>query len=385
MVTDFLPASETFVYTQLQAQGELHQAVFTRRRTNADIFPFSPVSVDPVGRYSAAVMNLLPGAKRLSNPYRRRLVRRLRSFEPDVIHAHFGWGAVDALPSAAELSIPLLTAFHGADVYAPDSSVPGMPDSYRRLFATGTLFTCVGPRAAAELVQRGCPEDRIRLVPVGIDLGQFRFAPAAPGDPLILLQVGRLVPKKGVDTTIRAFARAQSDLGGSELWIVGDGPERKPLTRLVASLGISARVTFWGAQAGSEVRRLMGKAHIGIQPSKAAPNGDREGSPTVIIEMQASGVDVVATRHSDIPFIVPRPGDLVAEDDVEGLANELSRRVRLGPSQRNDRLAEARAFVEDRHDASRIAKQLGEIYGDAIARGPREAGPHRGNKRFLRA
>jgi glycosyltransferase involved in cell wall biosynthesis len=373
VLTDFLPASETFVYTQLQAQSELEQAVFTRRRSNASLFPFTPVSVDAVGRYASAFVRHVPASIRLGDPYPRRLESRLRTFQPDLIHAHFGWAAVDALLSSSELATPLIAAFHGADVYAPESAVPGMPGSYEELFATGMLFTCVGPNAAAALADRGCPADRIRLVPVGIDLAQFRFAPAPRRGPLVLLQVGRLVPKKGSDLAIRAFARAQPALGSSELWIVGDGPQRRPLAGLAAELGIADHVTFWGAQPPTEVRRLMGKAHIGLQPSRVAADGDREGTPTVILEMEASGVDVVATRHSDIPFIVPRPGDLVDEGDVAGLADELARRVEASTSVREARLAEARAFVESRHDATRIAAQLGEVYTEAVACSPRAA------------
>jgi glycosyltransferase involved in cell wall biosynthesis len=250
-----------------------------------------------------------------------------------------------------------------------------MPGSYEKLFAAGALFTCVGPGAATELARRGCPADRIRLVPVGIDLAQFRFAPAPRHGSLVLLQVGRLVPKKGTDLAIRAFARARPALGSSELWIVGDGPQRGALARLTAELSIADHVTFWGEQPASQVRRLMGKAHIGMQPSRVAPDGDREGTPTVILEMQASGVDVVATRHSDIPFIVPRPNDLVNEGSVDGLAKELARRAEASASSRDERLAEARAFVERRHDATRVAAQLGEIYTEAVAHDRSGAAP----------
>jgi colanic acid/amylovoran biosynthesis glycosyltransferase len=355
------------VYTQLQAQSELEQAVFARRRSNQSLFPFAPVSIDPIGRYTSALVRHLPSGFPSFDPYPRRLADRLRRFQPDVIHAHFGWAAVDTPYSASELSTPTVTAFHGADVYAPESAVPGMPGSYEKLFAAGTLFTCVGPSAAAALARRGCPADRIRLVPVGIDLAQFRFAPAPRRGSLVFLQVGRLVPKKGTDLAIRAFARAQPAFGSSELWIVGDGPERERLVRLTTELGIGDRVTFWGAQPASEVRRLMGRAHLGVQPSRVGPDGDREGTPTVILEMQATGVDVVATRHSDIPFIVPRPGDLVGEDDVAGLAMELARRAEASTSIRDERLTEARTFVERRHDANRIARQLCEIYAEAVS------------------
>lgn len=369
VLRSFLPVSETFIYTLIQAQTELEQAVFARRRMNGTRFSFAPLFGDPLGRYRSRAVHMLPRVRRPDDPYRSRLVGRLRRFQPDVLHAHFGWAGVDAVHPAAELSLPLIVAFYGADVYAPDSSVKGMPHSYRRLFATGTLFTCVGPRASEELQALGCPPERVRLIPLGVDLSQFPFEPAKRGRPLILLQVARLVAKKGVDTTIKAYARARSRLGAAELWIVGAGPEHGRLVTLAGQLGVADTVHFWGVLPHESVRELMARAHIGVQPSRVAPNGDREGTPTVILEMQARGLDVATTRHTDIPFIVPLPDRLVPEDDAEALAEELVRLADTDTSERQDRLLAARALVERQHDARRVKDLVRNVYQEALGIG----------------
>jgi glycosyltransferase involved in cell wall biosynthesis len=210
-------------------------------------------------------------------------------------------------------------------------------------------------------------------VPLGIDLAAFEFSATPLRRPVILLQVARLVPKKGVRTTIEAYALAGTRLGASELWIVGDGPERRELESSAHRHGVAEQVRFFGALPHADVRELMSQAHIGVQPSVPAPNGDREGTPTVILEMQALGVDVAATNHADIPFIVPFPERLVPEEDASALADELVWLANLTATARTARLEAARSLVEAQHDATRVAETMRTIYAraaDTSARSP---------------
>jgi colanic acid/amylovoran biosynthesis glycosyltransferase len=362
VVRHFLPISETFIYTALCAQADTVQAVFARHRQNERQFEFPDVRLIPRRRLSGAVRRI-PGAPLHLDP----LFRAVRRFGPDVIHAHFSWNAALAMPVASGLSVPLVASFHGADVYAPGRSMPEFEQTYAELFATGSIFTAVGPGAASELQRLGCPSDRLRIVPVGIDLSAFTFAPAPREDSLVILQVSRLAPKKGVDTTLAAFARALPDLAPAELWLIGDGAERPALEELARQLGISAAVHFLGSLPPADVCTRMARAHIGVQPSRRAPDGDAEGTPTVLLEMQARGVDVAATRHTDIPAIVAFPDRLVPEGDSEALADELVRLAHLSERERNERLAAGRNLVERQHDARRIADQMRGIYAEAAA------------------
>jgi colanic acid/amylovoran biosynthesis glycosyltransferase len=346
VVKAYLPLSQTFIHTQLEAQRDLTQMVVTRRRVDGATFPSGRVW--ELDRLSRRLDSRLPGAR----IFGRRAVHPLRRFEPDVLHAHFGWMGHDALVASRALRVPLVVAVHGRDVYAPLYRPGSAREAYGDIFRSGATFTCVGPRAARELADAGCPQDRLHIVPVGIDLERFPFSPAPAVEPVVFLQVARLTPKKGVDVTLRAFSAARASLD-AELWIVGDGPQRDELHGLARDLGIAARVRFHGALAPSEVSALMARAHVGVQASRVAADGDREGSPTVLIEMQARGVDVVATRHADIPFIVAHPDELVDEGDVEGLAAALVE-------------AAGRALVERQHDATSIRSTLRHVYETAI-------------------
>src|SRR5439155_13466167 len=96
--------------------------------------------------------------------------------------------------------------------------------------------------------------------------------------------------------------------------------------RLAAKLDCADAVRITGMVSHTEYRELVAGAHVCLQPSRTAADGDTEGgAPTVILEMQALGIPVVATRHADIPFVVPRPEELAPEGDVDALADALCR------------------------------------------------------------
>jgi colanic acid/amylovoran biosynthesis glycosyltransferase len=365
----YLRPSETFIYTQLQSQATPDQVVVTRRAANRAWFPFDRIYESAPMEGSERGERVARAARRLTgrpNNYQRRIIGVVGEFEGEVLHAHFGWSGVEAIPPAQHLNVPLVTAFHGSDVYVKR---PGdrLSDSYHKLFRVGTIFTCVGPNAGDALIRRGCPRDRLRIVPVGIDLGAFPFRKTQPEGPFTILQVSRLAPKKGVDLSLRAFAKVRESIGDARLWIVGDGPEQRSLVELAKRLGIDHSVKFYGAMASIRTQELMRKAHLGIQPSRIAPNGDREGTPTVLLEFQAIGVEVVASRHADIPSIVAHPDELVEENNVEQLAVAMTLSATRSTTARRERANAGRAVIERRHDAKQIAVQLAEVYRDAVA------------------
>jgi colanic acid/amylovoran biosynthesis glycosyltransferase len=368
VVWSYLASSETFIYTQLMAQAQLDQIVLARNIINRGAFPFTPIyALDrlgtrpQLGRVVRRMRRLAPGP----DSFERRIARRISTLAPDLIHAHFGFSGRAAVHAAVQSDIPLVTAFHGLDVYSP-RAVAGVRDPYDDVFRVGAAFTCVGPKAGEELVRLGCPPARLRIVPVGLDLTAFPFRPQTSSGTFRLLQIARLVPKKGVDLTLKAFALVREELGETELSIVGEGPLRAELMALAATLGITEQVKFYGATPPNRVRELIAAADLGVQPSRIAPSGDREGTPTVILEFEAMGVHVIATDHADIPSIVPDPAALVPEDDVEGLAEAILDARCFGPTERNDRTRAGRALVEERHDAAKIADSLQSIYQDAV-------------------
>jgi colanic acid/amylovoran biosynthesis glycosyltransferase len=168
-----------------------------------------------------------------------------------------------------------------------------------------------------------------------------------------------LVSWKGVDYSLRAFARIHATHPETELHIVGDGPEEQALRQLSRALGVAHAVTFHGRQAPESVRDLMGRCDVFLQHSLDHESGWTEGFGVSITEASASGLPVIVTNSGGIPDQVTEDfnGHLAPQRDVEAfarlmsaLATDPARRRRLGQAGR------ARACQE--FDAAKMAQRL---------------------------
>lgn len=253
------------------------------------------------------------------------LYRQVRKLNPVLIHAHFGPDGVQALPLARSLQVPLLVTFWGFDATVKDEHARRSRRHriYLRrrevLKREARLFIAVSGFIKEKLVEQGFPPDKIVVNYNAVDTETFRPDPAVPREPIVLF-VGRLVEKKGVEYLIRAMARVQAEIPDAELVIIGRGPLRPRLEELAMEL--LNRYRFLGLQPSHVVRSWMNRALLLGAPSVTASTGDSEGMPTVVLEAQAMGLPVVGTAHSGISEAVSHgeTGFLVAERDWEALA-----------------------------------------------------------------
>ncbi len=251
----------------------------------------------------------------------------------DVVLCHFGPNArfAQRLRDVGALRGPLAAVFHGWDLsqFLRRSG----PRPYARLFARGDLFLPISARWAERLRELGCPSERTVVHHMGIDPNRFPFETRdlGPDEPVRVLSVARLVEKKGIEFGIRAVAAYLATPGARplEYCIVGDGPLRADLARLIRDLRVSGHVTLVGHKSQEEVTRELQRAHVFVAPSVTGADGDEEGIPVVLMEALAVGLPVVSTRHSGIPELIEDgvSGVLVAEGDAEALADALARLV----------------------------------------------------------
>jgi colanic acid/amylovoran biosynthesis glycosyltransferase len=364
VVHRYLNRSETFIYTALRFQTAFRPIVFARFTDHLDEFPICELrELRPdrrrVRRAARRLAVLVGGYSR--DGYDFELGRGARAAGCVALHAHFGPTGSRSLQAAKRLGVPLVTTFYGRDV--SDS----FGCSYDALFRDGDVFVCEGPAMAESLRDTGCPAERIRLVRIGIDLALFEYSPPTRSSPFIVLQAARFVEKKGIDLSIRAFASALPSLQAAELWLLGDGELRHELEALALELGVANRVRFLGMLSHGEYQAVIRAAHVAIQPSRTAVDGDTEGgAPTVLLEMQASGIPIVATKHADIPFVVPRPDRLVKEEDVDGLAAALVEIASISDTEYRGRAEQGRTFVEETHDARVTAEGIAAVYREAL-------------------
>ena len=177
---------------------------------------------------------------------------------------------------------------------------------------------------AIELVPR--TESKGTVVYNGVSAVAGSDKPLTDNVQPAMIAVGRLVPTKGFDVLLRAMVK----LGGPDLVLIGEGPERAQLESLAEFLGIRARVIFRGALGYHETLCEIASGAFVVIPSRQEPFG------LVALEAMAAGKPVIATRVGGLPEII-EGGDaiLVEPDDPVALANaisEISVRVKADPA-----------------------------------------------------
>ncbi|MFH0981080.1 MAG: glycosyltransferase [Planctomycetota bacterium] len=283
----------------------------------------------------------------------------------DIVHCHFGpYGLLAVgLRDLGLLEGRIITTFHGYDVTS-------LPRRYGRsiyafLFEHGELYTVNSSFTAQQAKRLGCPPDRIIRLPMGADLSRLPFKErhAAPTDCVHILTVGRLVEVKGIEYGIRALARIVAEFPNIRYQIVGDGPLRRRLEQLTDQLGLRTHVEFLGRRTRDQVVALYATAHLSLLPSIVARDGAEEGQGLVLVEAQASGLPVIASRVGGIPETVNEGGSALlvppcdADALAEGLRVLLRRRELWGPMGRAGRL-----HVETHYDIEKLNDELVRIY-----------------------
>ena len=168
--------------------------------------------------------------------------------------------------------------------------------------------------------------------------------------------VGRLVPEKGLDTLLHAFAAASAADQSATLQVVGSGPLAESLANIAQSLGIADRVEFSGHR--DDVVAALCGADIGVLPSRI------EGLSNTLLECMSSGMPVVATRISGNEDFV-RPGEngwLCEAGDQHGLAACLASAMLLAPDELAAMGERARRCVTQQAGLDVVLDQLLKLY-----------------------
>jgi colanic acid/amylovoran biosynthesis glycosyltransferase len=357
--------TQTWITTQIRHQRRWPQVVWSQYQPSE---PESGLTVRRVpGRPWLAMGESLRHAY---HPWRYGgLVRHDR---PDVLLAHFADEGYRLLPVAQRFGLPLLVRCYGYDI----SSLPRQGrwlSRLQRLFALAAGFLVEGPAMGAALVALGCPEDKVHLVPLGVELDSIPWTPRHDDgqSPIRVLLAASLREKKGHTFAFGALAQVVKDHPRLEVTVIGDGPLRGPLEGQVQASPLAGRVRWLGNQSHETLLAAMGQHHLFLHPSVTAGDGDSEGgAPLVMLEAQASGLPIVSSVHADIPFVM-RPGVsglLVPERDIGGLATAL--RYLLERPERWAAMGEAgRRHVQQHFHPDRLGDRLADLVED-VAKAP---------------
>ena len=242
------------------------------------------------------------------------VARRAVRLRADVA-LHAQWQTVGASALARWLTgYPrrIVCAAHGRELlFNPLSGRSGLGAAYDRFrrwsLAQPDALLPVSRYTARLLQERGVPPARLRVVPNGTDPERFRpRGGRALRDRLgigrrpMLLTVGRLVPRKGVDTVLRALPRIAASVPEVQYMVAGTGPDRSRLERLAVRKGVRDRVHFVGHVADDALPSYYSAADLFVMPAREAPP-DVEGFGLVFLEANACGTPAVGARSGGVP------------------------------------------------------------------------------------
>jgi glycosyltransferase involved in cell wall biosynthesis len=285
--------------------------------------------------------------------------------EQGAVHIHAEFADLPGLLAAAvaaDTRISYSVGVHARDVHQPAFDLRGMLRRARFVTACNT--------AALMALLRTCPElaERAHLIPHGVELRAWPFRNRAftPHAELRVLHAGRFVEKKGIDTLLHAVAALQREGVTVNLSLAGDGPLEGRLRELAHRLAIEESLSWLGVLTPEQVRLGFDLVDCLVVPSRVSRAGDRDGVPNIVLEAMAAGVPVVGTSAGSLAEVLSsRTGWCFPADRPEALAAALQALARA-PQATEERRQAARAVVEQRYDATRLAEQRAALFQEIV-------------------
>jgi colanic acid/amylovoran biosynthesis glycosyltransferase len=374
--TTFLKPEMLHIYRQVTGLQRWKTFVVTRERSSEDRYPFDDVETVPAVR-----SNFL---RRFWLKYIRReppivyrgeygaLARILDRRHADLLHVYFGHTGVHLLPFLQRWPRPAVVSFHGMDVM-PREDKPGYAAKLTELLRFLPLVLARSDSLRDRIIRLGCPPEKIRINRTGIPMDDYPAVsrPFPSDGHWHFAQACRLIGKKGLDVSLRAFAGFCHRFPQSRFTIAGEGPLLAPLQQLASELGVSEKVHFAGFLGSAQLCRLYHQCHAFLHPSQTTADQNQEGVPNSMLEAMATGLPVLATLHGGIPEAIEDnvSGLLVEERDGDRLLDNLLRLA--GEDGLWHRISQqAAASVRQQFEQGEQIRRLEAIYDEALALGP---------------
>jgi GalNAc-alpha-(1->4)-GalNAc-alpha-(1->3)-diNAcBac-PP-undecaprenol alpha-1,4-N-acetyl-D-galactosaminyltransferase len=321
----------------------------------ADFYSLSP-SVERVALGLGEVSS--SGLHRIDKNFRRvrRLRRVIRQSRPDVVISFLAYTNVLVLTAALGLGVPVVVSERTNTI---QSQAGRAVDLLRRGLYPQAHAVVVQTEAVAEWARRFVKAAAVRVIPNPVHQPKTDLHSTQEERNPIVLAMGRLVPVKGFDVLLQAFARCAPSYPDWILRIVGDGPERGRLQALADKLGISPRVKL--DPFLKEPETAFKSAGLFVLSSQY------EGFPNVLLEAMACGLPVISFDCPNGPREIIRDGldgILVPAANLEALAKAMDRL--MGAENERKRLAASAIQVAERFGLTKIVAMWQEVLDEAI-------------------
>ena len=370
----FLKPEMLHIYRQITGLKRCAPVVIAQKRENAERYPFEPVHLVPKPRTHVLrrfwFRRLRDQPWQISDTELSELRRVLAETGAGLLHIYFGHIAVHLLPLIRAWKHPSIVSFHGADVMV-DLNKPAYREATLQMLDAVTLVLVRSESLRHAVVDLGCDPQKVEIQRTGIPLEEFPFRDRAlpKNGEWRFVQAGRLIEKKGLPVTLRAFEVFVRQYLNATLTIAGEGPLLRELESLARELKIAERVSFTGFLSQQQLREIYYRSHIFLHPSQTGRDGNQEGIPNSMLEAMATGLPVFATEHGGIPEAIEHgvSGVLVPERDEFALVETLLEAVR-DPRFLSGIAQTGADAVRKKFDLQQQAQRLDEIYLRTIGR-----------------
>ena len=291
--------------------------------------------------------------------YYPTLKRRLRGFQPDILHMDeepynlATWLGVRHARAVGAQSL----FFSWQNIYR---QYPFPFNLLEKQVLKTVAYAIMGNEEAVRVWQAKGYDGPYQVIPqFGVDPDLFHPpAQRDRGRGFVIGAAGRrLVPEKGIDLLLRAAAQLP---GVWRLQIAGEGPERQRLEQLARELGIARRVHFDGPIPSEQMPAYLRQLDVLVLPSRTLTNW-KEQFGRVLVEAMACEVAVVGAASGEIPNVIEQAGLVFPEEDVDALRAHLLQLMQTAGLR--DKLGKAgRERVLERYTQAQIAARTVDVY-----------------------
>lgn len=284
----------------------------------------------------------------------------------DIFHVQYGTNSkMLSLLKKVGFKPSLIVSFHGHDAFFPINGIIPNNGYYDNLFKYGDLIVANTPYLAEVIIGLGCPNEILKIVPVGVDTNFFYHKKAQRVDKISkLIIVGRLNIVKGHIYAFEVIKKLKFEGFDLVLTVVGEGPERKKLESYIIDNNLGDSILLVGAKCQEEIRELLWQNDIFLFTSVSLHDGkSTETQGLAIIEAMACGLPVVVFDSGGVKYTLENgvSGFICDEYDIDCMSAKVKELI-----ENNHILTEmanqAIYFVNNNYSQKEIDKKWEIIY-----------------------
>jgi N-acetyl-alpha-D-glucosaminyl L-malate synthase BshA len=281
----------------------------------------------------------------------------------DVMNVHYAIPHATAAFLAREITgVPYIVTLHGSDV-----TILGSDPSYMAVntysINRADAVTAVSGFMQREAYERLAIKNEIRVIPNFVDPDLYSPAPCEAmergPEEIVITHVSNFRPVKRIQDLVYAMRMVVKEAPSTRLTLVGDGPDRHSIEKLIEQLHLGRSVTLTGFR--NDVANIFRCSDVGVLCSET------ESAPLTLLEGMSCGIPMVATSVGGIPEIVQDGvnGLLVPPKQPEELAEAILKLVKNGKL-RGKLGAAARGTILERYTAKKVVKAYLETFEGVI-------------------